>query len=129
LRGSEKGGVDAVGGILELRIARCTIVAYTRREDVVGVLVVRGERGEQEILLGCVQVEGRTILEVVGGSSHRERWCGVQRKETVTDFLSVVLKYYSLVPSRITRLELGDQVALAQRPVTVEGIGRRAYHN
>jgi hypothetical protein len=76
----EEGGVDVIGRVLELRVARSTILVDTRREDVVGVLVVRGKSCEQEILLSGIKIERRAILEVIGGAGHRESWCGVQGK-------------------------------------------------
>jgi hypothetical protein len=109
LWGGEEGGVDVVGGILELRVARGTIMVYARREDVVGVLVIRSESGKQKILLCCVEVEWRAILEVVGGASHRDSWCGVQRKENEDCKLEVVLRKvqgYSLDPFYACAIDL-----------------------
>lgn len=66
----EVSGVQELGSVHGLLVI--VSIFETRREEIGRILAVGGKGGQEEVLLGGVQVEGRTVGEVVGGAGHCE---------------------------------------------------------
>ena len=77
MRREEGGRIEVVSGILKLVIAKALFAVQAAHigEEVIRVLVVGRKRGQEEILLCRIEVERRTVLEVVASARHGSSYC------------------------------------------------------